>query len=120
MKAYSPLGIPLWRWCVILVVLWFVICIAGCSDNEPKIIDSILYDQRPAVKMIVVEKSPWRVSYIGSITQESRDMTNDIMKRVSKYPYYNHKFNPSYQISVSTSGMLSDTQNDNADVNLQK
>jgi hypothetical protein len=92
-----------------------VFTMQGCAGKqEPTIIDSVLYDQRPAIKMIIVEKPPARVTYVGSITGDSINMTDMILKHVDKYKYHNYKFNPVYRFNMETRSYINDTQKDNA------
>ena len=95
-------------------VLVFMLSMHGCSSNEPRIIDSIFYDSRPALKMIIVERPPWRITYLGAVTKESTKLANDIMNTAKQGDFKNYDFNTNRSISISTANTLSDTQIDKA------
>jgi len=93
----------------------------GCSSkHDGLIVDTLMYDHRPAINAIIIEKSPIRVQYYGDVTPMSVEFTKDLVKSVSIIPYKNYKFNTTVMVNASVSGKVKDTQCDSTTFNSRR
>jgi len=76
------------RWLPLLILL------QGCSLESP------LFQARPAVKSIIIEKPPTRVIYSGAVTQEGQTFAIKCLKEMRSTNYRDYKFNSDTNINV--------------------
>ncbi len=90
-----------------------VATMTGCAGkNDPLVIDSLVYDQRPAMKGILITKPPVQVVYFGSITDDTIKFTDHILDRIKTIPYHNYNFTNSYDLRIKTASKLHEYHQD--------
>ena len=73
-----------------------ILFLTGCAS----VIDTPIYDARPATKQILIESPPSRVVYVGEITDKGRAFTKECLAQMSKKKYHNYKFNTATKLQT--------------------
>jgi hypothetical protein len=86
---------------IILVVFIVATIFVGCS------VSSLLFESRPAVSQVLIERSPTRVTYIGDISDENNKFVIKCIDTMQKDKFTNYKFNENTNFNTDAASVLS-------------
>jgi hypothetical protein len=85
----------------VLIILILVIMFTGCS------VSSFLFESRPAVSQVLIERPPTRVTYIGDISEENKKFVIKCIDTMQKDKFTNYKFNENTNFNTDAASVLS-------------
>jgi hypothetical protein len=86
---------------IILIIFIVATIFAGCSVN------SFLFESRPAVAQVLIERPPTRVTYIGDISDENKKFVIKCIDTMQKDKFTNYKFNENTNFNTDAASVLS-------------